>query len=92
MTPTIPAVRRHPESAGDRRRVPRTRHSRRPVYQLTEPVIRFQQLVIRPREATLAARGGLQVWRDCADTVTAKIYGPHLEDLAREWVLAHADA
>lgn len=64
---------------------------RRPIYQLTEPVIRFQQLVIRPREATLAARGGLQVWRDCADTVTAKIYRPHLEDIAREWVLAHAD-
>jgi hypothetical protein len=66
--------------------------SRRPIYQLTEPVIWFQQLVIRPREATLAARRGLQVWRDCADTVAAKIYGPHLEDIARAWVLAHADA
>jgi DNA-binding transcriptional ArsR family regulator len=65
--------------------------SKRPIYQLTEPVIRFQQLVIRPREATLAARGGLRVWRDCADTVTSKIYGPHLEDMAREWVLTHAD-
>lgn len=65
---------------------------RRPIYQLTEPVIRFQQLLIRPREATLAARGGLQVWRDCADTVTAKIYGPHLEDVAREWALTHASA
>jgi hypothetical protein len=35
--------------------------------------------VIRPRAATLAARGGRRV-----------IYGPHLEDVAREWVLAHA--
>ena len=66
-------------------------HPRRPIYRLTEPVIRFQQLVIRPREATLAARGGLRVWQDCADTVASKIYGPHLEDVAREWVLAHAD-
>jgi uncharacterized protein len=65
---------------------------RHPIYQLTEPVIRFQQLLIRPREATLAARGGLKVWHECADTVTAKIYGPHLEDIAREWVLAHAAA
>lgn len=64
---------------------------RRPVYQLTEPVIRFQQLVIRPREAILAARGGARVWADCADTVASKIYGPHLEDLAREWTLVHAD-
>lgn len=62
---------------------------RRPIYQLTEPIIRFQQLIIRPREATLAARGGAQVWRDVTDTVTSKIYGPHLEDLAREWTLMH---
>ncbi len=65
---------------------------RRPVYRLAEPVIRFHQLVIRPREAVLAARGGLRVWRDVADTITSKVYGPHLEDLVREWVLAHAGA
>lgn len=63
---------------------------RRPIYQPTEPVIRFQQLIIRPREAILAARGGAQVWLEVADTVTSKIYGPHLEDLAREWTLLHA--
>lgn len=63
---------------------------RRPVYELAEPVIRFAQLLIRPHEATLTARGGLQVWRDSVDTVSSKIYGPHLESLAREWTLLHA--
>ncbi|MBW8803230.1 MAG: hypothetical protein JF587_05145 [Catenulisporales bacterium] len=63
---------------------------RRPIYQLTEPIIRFQQLIIRPREATLAARGGARVWQTVTDTVTSKIYGPHFEDLAREWMLLHA--
>lgn len=64
--------------------------ARRPVYRIAEPIIRFHQLVIRPREAVLAARGGARVWRDVADTVTSKVYGPHLEDLVREWVLAYA--
>lgn len=32
------------------------------------------------------------VWAATADTVAAKIYGPHLEDLAREWCLSHASA
>jgi uncharacterized protein len=63
---------------------------RRPVYEIAEPVIRFSQLLIRPREATLAVRGGLKIWRESADTVASMIYGPHLETLAREWTLAHA--
>lgn len=63
---------------------------RRPVFRISEPVIRFHHLVIQPREATLAAHGGARVWSDVADTVTSKIYGPHLEDLAREWTLTFA--
>ncbi|WP_034590410.1 AAA family ATPase [Hamadaea tsunoensis] len=63
---------------------------RRPVYEIREPVIRFHQLVIRPREAALAAHGGSRVWRETTDTVSSKIYGPHLEHLAREWTLAYA--
>lgn len=74
------------------RKVEDALRARRPVYELAEPVIRFAQLLIRPREATLSARGGLTVWRESADTVTSKIYGPHMETLAREWTLAHAAA
>jgi AAA+ ATPase superfamily predicted ATPase len=63
---------------------------RRPVYRVTEPMIRLHQLVIAPNEALLVARAGMRVWNAAADTVTAKIYGPHLEDLSRRWILLHA--
>jgi AAA+ ATPase superfamily predicted ATPase len=64
---------------------------RRPVYRIAEPAIRFQQLVIRPAEARLVRHAAEQVWADSADTVNSLIYGPHLEDLARDWCLSHAD-
>lgn len=64
---------------------------RRPTYRITEPLIRFHQLVIRPNEAVLATLAGADVWPRVADTVASRIYGPHLEDLARYWCLAHAE-
>lgn len=64
----------------------------RPVYRIAEPVIRLHRLVISTNEALLALRQADRVWAASADTVNSKIYGPHLEDLAREWCLAHADA
>jgi hypothetical protein len=65
---------------------------RRPVYRIIEPLIRFHQLVIRPNEPRLIRRVGEQVWAESADTVASFVYGPHLEDLARQWCAAHASA
>ncbi|GAA1404322.1 AAA family ATPase [Catellatospora coxensis] len=64
--------------------------AKRPVYRIAEPVIRFHQLVIRPREAAIAGLGGDRVWPAVQDTVDAKIYGPHFEQLCREWTLVYA--
>jgi AAA+ ATPase superfamily predicted ATPase len=64
---------------------------RRPVYRITEPAIRFHQLIIRPAEARLVRHAAEQVWADSAGTVSSLIYGPHLEDLARDWCLSHAE-
>jgi uncharacterized protein len=64
---------------------------RRPVYRIAEPAIRFHQLVIRPAEARLVRHAAEQVWADSAGTVSSLIYGPHLEDLARDWCLSHAE-
>jgi hypothetical protein len=61
------------------------------VYRVAEPAIRFHQLIIARNEALLALRQGARVWRSSTDTVGSKIYGPHFEDLAREWCLAHAN-
>jgi hypothetical protein len=65
---------------------------RRGIYRLTDPLIRMHELVIAPNERLLVRGRGAQVWAASADTVAAKIYGPHLEDLAREWCLSHASS
>jgi AAA+ ATPase superfamily predicted ATPase len=65
---------------------------RKASFTLAEPILRLHQLVIRPEETRLSLRRGAQVWRDLADTVSGKIYGPHFEDVARNWLLRHASA
>ena len=65
---------------------------RRGIYRLTDPLIRLHELVIGPNERLLVRGRGTQVWAANADTVASKIYGPHLEDLAREWCLSHASS
>jgi len=65
---------------------------RRGIYRLTDPLIRLHELVIGPNERLLVRGRGTQVWTANADTVASKIYGPHLEDLAREWCLSHASS
>lgn len=64
---------------------------RRPVYKLAEPVVRLHQLIIRPHEPRLVGRAAREVWAEAADTVSSLIYGPHLEDLARDWCLHNAE-
>lgn len=68
----------------------RRRSAKRTTFTLAEPILRLHQLVIRPHEARLIARRGARVWAEVADTVSSRIYGPHLEHLARRWTLLHA--
>lgn len=63
---------------------------RRPLYKVSEPLIRLQHLIIRPFEARLVGRGRALVWEQAAATVDSLIFGPHLEDLARSWCIDHA--
>jgi hypothetical protein len=72
------------EPVGDALREKRT------VWRIAEPVIRLHQLVIARHEPELVAGLADRVWRAVADTVEARIYGPHLEDVARQWCLRHA--
>lgn len=58
---------------------------RRSTYQVSEPILRFHQVVIEPNENRLVRRRARQVWAGCRDTVSSRIYGPHFEHLAREW-------
>lgn len=52
---------------------------------LTDPVIRFNQLIAVPR-ADLIDRGRAdRAWRASSATFQSKILGPHFEELARQW-------
>jgi len=63
---------------------------RRPVITVADPMVRFHQLVIEPYLADLEAGRARQVWAEAVHTVESKIYGPHFEALAAEWVSRHA--
>ncbi|HET9897904.1 MAG TPA: ATP-binding protein [Streptosporangiaceae bacterium] len=64
---------------------------KRTVFRITEPVVRLHQLITARYEPELVAGLADRVWRRSAGMVSEKIYGPHLEDLARHWCLMYAD-
>jgi uncharacterized protein len=63
---------------------------RRPVITVADPMVRFHQLVIEPYLADLEAGRASQVLAEAAHTVESKIFGPHFEALAAEWVTRYA--
>jgi hypothetical protein len=65
---------------------------RRPVVTVADPMVRFHQLVIEPYLADLEAGHAREVWAEAGHTVESKIFGPHFEALAGEWVTRYAAA
>jgi uncharacterized protein len=65
---------------------------RRPVVTVADPMVRFHQLVIEPYLADLEAGQAGAVWAEAGHTVESKIYGPHFEALAGEWVTRYSAA
>jgi uncharacterized protein len=61
------------------------------VYELQEPMVRFQRVVVERNEARLQRGQAKAVWTDARPAVAPKIYGPHAEHVAREWILSYAD-
>jgi uncharacterized protein len=58
---------------------------------IDEPMVRLHRLVIEPAETRLSRAGkSAQVWDEALPLVRSQIYGPHLERLAREWLLLDA--
>lgn len=60
----------------------RTRH---PVITLSDPVIRFNQLVTLPQASTIEQGFAPEAWQASAPTFRSKILGPHFEHLCRTW-------
>ncbi|WP_117208047.1 AAA family ATPase [Allorhizocola rhizosphaerae] len=65
-------------------------HARRPIYRITEPVIRFHELIIRDNEALIVSGHGNEVWKSVQETISSKIYGPAFATISREWALRYA--
>jgi hypothetical protein len=65
---------------------------RRPVITVADPMVRFHQLVIEPYLADLEAGRAGQVWAEAEHTVESKIFGPHFEALAAQWITRYASA
>ena len=62
-------------------------------YSVAEPIVRFHRLVIEPAGARLTLRRtSADVWAESMVTVRARIFAPHLEHLACEWLMLNADA
>jgi AAA+ ATPase superfamily predicted ATPase len=64
---------------------------KRTSFSIAEPIVRLHQLITARYEPELVARRADRVWGRSASTVASKIYGPHFEELARQWCLRYAD-
>jgi uncharacterized protein len=62
------------------------------VYELLEPMVRFQRVVVERNEARLQRGQAAAVWTDARPDVAGKISAPHAEHIAREWALSYAAA
>lgn len=60
---------------------------RRPTITIADPMVRFHHLVIDSNLPRLEAGHAQQVWDSRQHTIGSKIYGPHFEALAREWLV-----
>jgi uncharacterized protein len=63
---------------------------RRPVVTVADPMVQFHQLVIEPYLADLEAGRARQIWADAEQTIASRIFGPHFEAAAAQWVARYA--
>lgn len=77
-------------SSGYLRREEDLLRQRKPTLSVTDPIIRFNQLITVPYTELLERRQGQQVWKAATPTFHSQILGPHFEELARNWVRHYA--
>jgi uncharacterized protein len=59
---------------------------------LTEPVLRTERILLAPERARIERRRGADVWADAQPRLSRRVYGPHLEWMAAEWMLSFASS
>lgn len=63
--------------------------SRRPIYRIADPIIRFNHVIIRPDLARFEDLLTDQAWADAQDRFRRRVLGPHFEELARVFAQRH---
>lgn len=58
---------------------------------IADPIVRFHQLITRPRISQFEERQFEDAWNAAIPTFKSQILGPHFEELARTWVRVFAD-
>lgn len=64
--------------------------TRRAVYRVADPIVRFHELITRRYQEHLEDRRPAEVWARAADTFRSQIVGPHFEAICREWTARYA--
>jgi uncharacterized protein len=78
------------EDAGFIDRLDDALRDRRPVYRLTDPILRFHHAITRADLARFEDRRTAEAWADAAVRFSTHVLGPHFEDLSREFVFRFA--
>lgn len=59
---------------------------RRPVLTVTDPIIRFHNLITVPYRDLVETGASERAWREAQGTFVSRILGPHFEECARDWL------
>ena len=78
------------EEAGFVTRLDDALRSRRPIYRLSDPIVRFHHVVTRKDLARFEDRRVEDAWEDARPCFATHVLGPHFEDLARDFTARFA--
>jgi AAA+ ATPase superfamily predicted ATPase len=66
--------------------------SRRPIYRIADPIVRFHHAITRRDLARFEDRRTADAWKDAQPRFKTHVLGPHFEEIAREFVFRFASA
>ena len=66
--------------------------SRRPIYRIADPIVRFHHAVTRRDLARFEDRRTAEAWEDAQPRFKTHVLGPHFEDIARQFAFRFASS
>ncbi len=80
---------RHPlgvlESSGFLGKVEDVLTQKRPLFFITDPIVRFAEVVVEPNRTLLEERDIATAWSRAAPSYSSQVLGPHFEQMALVW-------